>query len=82
MHLFVYKILSSEIHLPSCDQEWQIPDDAAFPMPSFVFFLLEPLEEQEASYFAEFDNISSFLITSIFITPQTFVLILSYFVQE
>ncbi|GCD10641.1 hypothetical protein Ctaglu_22640 [Clostridium tagluense] len=59
-----------------------MPEVEAFPIPSAVLFLLEPLEEQEASYFAELDNISSFLITSTFNTSQTFVLILSYFAQD
>jgi len=54
------KDFKREIHLPSSDQLWHIPKDAAFPRPPLVFFLLLPLEEHETSYFAAADNISSF----------------------
>ncbi len=48
------------IHRPSLLKEWQMPPNAPFPIPPLCAGLSEPYEEQEESYFAASDKISSF----------------------
>ncbi len=60
MHSFVNKILSREIHLPSAEKLWQIPERSQFPMPVPSPFLAVPLEVQATSYFAASVRIFSF----------------------
>ena len=56
---------------PSSDQLWQMPQDAALPMPPE--FLRDELdEEHDASYFAESDKILSFAFKSI-VSPEYIV---------
>ena len=71
MQTFVKRILSSDMQRPSSDQLWQMPEEAALPMPPE--FLREELdEEHEASYFAESDKILSFAFKSI-VSPEYIV---------
>ena len=71
MQWFVKSIFSREIHLPSSDQLWQIPLFELLPNPPGLFFRILPLEEQETSYFAAAERISSFFCSSIR-TPRTY----------
>ena len=68
-------ILNKEIHLPSLDQLWQIPETLAFPIPLLVFLRLLPLELQETSYFAESANKFNLSIISIKPPEQIFLTI-------
>jgi len=68
MQQLVISILSNDIHLPSEEKEWHIPDMFALPIPSP--FLLLPLDEQEASYLALSASILSFSFSSIVITKN------------
>ena len=47
---------------PSSDQLWQTPARAALPSPPPAFARRLPLEEQDTSYFAAAERISSFSI--------------------
>ena len=71
MQTFVNRILSSDIQRPSSDQLWQMPHDAALPMPP-AFSREELDEEHDASYFAESDKILSFAFKSI-VSPEYIV---------
>ena len=73
----VRRILSREIHLPSAEKEWQMPFTAALPKP-FLFFLVLPLEEHDASYFALSARIFSFSSRVIIITKN----IITYFTNK
>jgi len=46
-------------------KEWHIPHMAALPIPPRVFFLSEPDDEQETSYFADSVNILMVFSSSI-----------------
>ena len=63
----VISIFKSEIHLPSAAKEWHIPQLAALPIPSLVFFLSLPLDEQDASYLAASERITNFSFNVIFL---------------
>lgn len=64
MQILVIKILSREMHLPSSDQEWQIPAIWPDPRPP-LFFLFEFDDEQETSYLAASVSIWIFSTNSI-----------------
>ena len=61
------------MNLPSCVKEWHIPLKCAFPVPVGVFFLVDPEEEQETSYFALSVKILSRSISNITKPEQMFV---------
>ena len=59
-------IFKSDIHLPSAEKEWHIPEKQAFPSPPVVLSRFEPLEEHETSYFAAFIKVISFFSSMVF----------------
>src|SRR5699024_8459880 len=54
------RTLRREIHLPSAEKRWQIPQAAEFPRPPRCPARSIPLEVHAASYFAASVRISSF----------------------
>jgi hypothetical protein len=61
----VISTLSSEMHRPSAEKLWHMPQDAALPRPLGPDFLLTPLEVHDTSYFAASVSIRSFSLVSI-----------------
>lgn len=76
MQTLVIKSFSREIHRPSSDQEWQIPEAAGAPKAPFLLALEEPDEEHDTSYLADSAKILIFSCKSNSIPPiRTFVLL-------
>jgi len=67
--LLLISIFSRETHRPSEVKLWHIPQKLALPSPFFVLARLEPLDEQETSYFADSVNIFSRFSSNIFPLP-------------
>ncbi len=72
MHSLVSNIFNREIHLPSAEKVWHIPQATELPRLPLTPFLSTPLEVQATSYLAASESISNFfcmVICSCTITP-------------
>lgn len=67
MQELVSIILSREMHRPSSEKLWQMPQPAALPIIPFLPEREVPLDAHETSYFADSANIFSLLSTFSFI---------------
>ena len=68
--LFVISTFNREMHRPSAEKLWQIPQAIALPIPPFSEAPRStPLEVQATSYFAESDSIFSFSSVCMPISP-------------
>ena len=83
MHSFVNRIFKSEIHLPSAEKLWQIPQAFELPRDPFIPFLSTPLDVHATSYFAASARIRSFsCIDSPCLNSISFTSIISFIIHE